>query len=717
MKSKILTLQFLFIFLILSSLISYSQTNIKLDSLQKLLAVSKSDSDKVILQIKILYQYLGTDSAQAKKTLDFISQTLKYSEIKSKSKYYYKIGKAFENANTDFENAIKYFDTATVTAKAENDNKWVVYERWLGYTYSKTGESELALKHVITAVEFAENNNMAKELPMSYILLAFVYREIRELQKAKYYFSKSIDCANKVNDSTYIHTALHEIGNIYIMQRDFVKAIEFQKKALVIRERSKKIGSLMYSYHDIGIEYLFMDSIDQSYRYLLKAKAIAEQTNERWMMLNIYKNICIILDKKNNISEEKKYLEKMRPLAYELNVYSSYYSFYRSAYDFYKQQNQYDSALYYYELSELYNDSISNEDVKKNIGELDKKYETAKKDKELIENQSHIKHQQIIIWFVAVGLVVVLGFMILVIRQYRQKRAANIRLEIQNQEILQQKEEILAQAENLEQANSEISHQKAIIEKSHEQITASITYAKRIQEAVLPKSDLIEMLFPNHFVLYLPRDVVSGDFYFVKPYKQFIFIGVADCTGHGVPGAFMSMLGVALLNELVRKPEISTAAALLDELRSQIKNSLQQTGQFGEQQDGMDIAFAVIDLKTSILNFAGAYNPLIIIRNHQIIELKADKMPVGIYRREQAFTNQYFNLQDNDILYLFSDGYYSQFHHNTKMPMRAKVFKDLLAEIHTLEFAEQKTKLETFLKQWKGEQSQVDDILIVGIKI
>jgi len=179
----------------------------------------------------------------------------------------------------------------------------------------------------------------------------------------------------------------------------------------------------------------------------------------------------------------------------------------------------------------------------------------------------------------------------------------------------------------------------------------------------------------------------------------------------------MSMLGVALLNELIRKPELNSAAALLDELRTQIKNSLQQTGQFGEQQDGMDIAFTVINLETNVLNFAGAHNSVIIFRNNESFELKADKMPVGIYRNEQAFTNQYFNLQKNDALYLFSDGYYSQFHHTTQMPMHKKVFKDLLAEINHLEFVEQKTKLETFFNQWKGNQAQVDDILIVGIKI
>jgi len=269
----------------------------------------------------------------------------------------------------------------------------------------------------------------------------------------------------------------------------------------------------------------------------------------------------------------------------------------------------------------------------------------------------------------------------------------------------------------VEQRTLQLQNAKNELEKSHKSITDSIMYAKRIQKAVLPNSEGMKKLFPEHLIFFKPRDIVSGDFFFIKQFGNKIFVAVADCTGHGVPGAFMSMLGIAILNELVRKAEIQNSAQLLDELRSQIKYSLQQTGQFLERQDGMDIAFATIDAETHMMSYAGAHNSLWIFRNSELIELKADKMPVGVFKRETPFTHHQFALQANDILYLFSDGYYSQFQHTTKETMKIKQFRNFVSEIHRLEFDVQKQKLETYLNEWKGSEPQVDDILIIGVKI
>jgi serine phosphatase RsbU (regulator of sigma subunit) len=706
-----------FAFFIFSSAIAFSQSSRKIDSLENLVSKVSADSLKTKLHINLFSQYLLHDSAKSWFHLNQALHLLKSSDIKYKCVYYYSIGSLFENKQNNFELALKYYNTAIVAGKEENYPKLYEYERWYGYTLSKVGDGEKALKHSLIALQYIENKNLSREMPFSYILLGFVYRETGDHTKALQYFSKSIDFSVKIKDSSYIHTALHEMGNIYTMNKNFRQAIEYHKKALRLRELLKDSANLMFSYHDIGIEYQYMDSLAQALKSLNKALEISQKQNEPWMSFNALNNICRIEIGQRKFDEVKAKLTYLQNLADALKMKSAYLNYYDTRYLYSKNIGNFEDALKYYEINQLYKDSISNEEVRKNINELDKKYDSEKKDKELIKNQERIKQQRIIIYAVIICLVLVIGFMALVIRQFRQKRKAYKQLELKNTEILLQKEEIQAQAENLEKANTEILLQKEIIEKSHEQITSSITYAQRIQEAVLPQTSLIEKYFPEHFVLFMPRDRVSGDFYFFKHYKNLIFLAVADCTGHGVPGAFMSMLGVAYLNELVRKPEIQSAAELLDELRNHIKNSLQQTGKMGEQQDGMDIAFAVIDMHTNTMNYAGAHNPVLVFRNNELTELKADKMPVGIYPNEQPFTNQYLTLQKGDQLYLYTDGYYSQFSHITKMPMKARYFRDLLTSLHTLSNNEQKQQLENRFEQWRGTEAQVDDVLVVGLKI
>ncbi len=327
------------------------------------------------------------------------------------------------------------------------------------------------------------------------------------------------------------------------------------------------------------------------------------------------------------------------------------------------------------------------------------------------------------------------------INTYRLKRE---KIELENivmertAEINQKKEEIQAKADYLEMANQEITSQKEEIQRSHKNMTDSILYAKRIQTAVLPNNELIQTLIPSHFILFKPRDIVSGDFYFLKRIRNYTLIAAADCTGHGVPGAFMSMLGVALLNEIVSKAEVQSASQVLDDLRTQLKNSLQQTGQHGEQQDGLDIEFCAINNDTLEMSFAGAYNPCwifrnelritnyelqiendeqFVIRNSQFVILEADRQPVGIYIKEKPFTEHKFQLQKGDVIYLFSDGYQSQFGGDKNETFKVKRFKDLLSEIYQLPMQKQKEIMEAKFLEWKGTLEQTDDVLVVGIKI
>lgn len=318
----------------------------------------------------------------------------------------------------------------------------------------------------------------------------------------------------------------------------------------------------------------------------------------------------------------------------------------------------------------------------------------------------------------------------LVGRKYEKK------IEIQNVTLENANEELNTINNELASKNQEISMQKTVIEDQHEfvksqneqiteqneQITSSIQYASRIQEALLPPEQHLKEVFKDSFVFYKPRDIVSGDFYWLRQIDDVIIFAVADSTGHGVPGAFMSMLGIAFLNEIVSEEthdfESCTASIILNDLRDRIKDSLRQTGEDDQTKDGMDMAIIMLNTKTNALQFAGAYNPLYIVRNNGLTEVPADKMPVGVYLKDkELFTNKKVQLQKDDRLYMFSDGYYDQFGGEAGRKFMKKPFRDLIVEISSKPMIEQKEILVNKFNEWKGNYDQADDILITGIRI
>jgi len=296
----------------------------------------------------------------------------------------------------------------------------------------------------------------------------------------------------------------------------------------------------------------------------------------------------------------------------------------------------------------------------------------------------------------------------------------------------------------LENGNTfrKLSEQKSEIENTHKHITESINYARRIQNAVLPQFEINPLFISEYFIYFEPRDIVSGDFYWFKSVGKFYAFVAADCTGHGVLGAFMSILGMSILNEIVTSRNIKMPAQILSEIRHYIKRTLQQTGQKIETQDGMDIAFCTINTDTYEMFFAGAHHPLYLIRknrdkindenldevfekyeislitnNLSLISIEGDRQPVGIYFKEKPFTDHKLKLFKNDIIYLFSDGYQSQFGAEKNEKFKTVRLKNLLIENADLNMQEQKIRIENKFNEWKGTKEQTDDVLIIGIKI
>jgi serine phosphatase RsbU (regulator of sigma subunit) len=236
--------------------------------------------------------------------------------------------------------------------------------------------------------------------------------------------------------------------------------------------------------------------------------------------------------------------------------------------------------------------------------------------------------------------------------------------------------------------------------------------------AMLPVEDLFSNAFSDHFIFFKPRDIVSGDFYWIGEDRNHIFFTVADCTGHGVPGAFMSTMGISTLNEIITNKSDLQANTVLNLLREKTKNSLHQTGKEGEAKDGMDIAFCVLHKEKKTLEYSGAYNPMFLFQEGEFKEYKGDRMPIGIYYGEkESFTNYEINVKEGDAIYIFSDGFADQFGGPDGIKFKKANLKKLFSEIHFLPMSEQRQILEKELAKWKGPLDQVDDITIIGVRV
>ena len=284
---------------------------------------------------------------------------------------------------------------------------------------------------------------------------------------------------------------------------------------------------------------------------------------------------------------------------------------------------------------------------------------------------------------------------------------------------------VVEQQKELEIKNAELEAQKNKIEKQRDNIISSIRYAEIIQQAVLPCKDILDGFLPENFIINLPKDIVSGDFYWFKQIGHCIAIAAADCTGHGVPGAFMSMLGISSLNEIFANFESIAkvnAAEILNVLRNKIKNALHQNIKEPSSRDGIDMALCIIDLDNKKMQYAGANSPMYLIRKNansmpELTEYKPDKMPVSIHVHERAFTNHLLDLQPDDKIYIFTDGYSDQFGGKNDKKFMAKRLKDLLVDNYQKSMPEQKNILLSSLQNWQGNFEQVDDILLIGMKI
>ena len=543
-------------------------------------------------------------------------------------------------------------------------------------------------------------------------------------------------------DASYYFNAAAEK---YWEDKNFQKAVEIYNQSIKLNESISNLNGIAGIHCNLGLIYYDMGEFENSYNYFYKSYLYRKKNDEKHAIINQLINISVALNKVGRYDESVKALEEGVNVSRDLNDYEQMRSCYGMLSETYTKAGNFEKAADYFFLYKTVHDDILKASEKRHKSELNEatmRVQLAEIERELAETRKRWANYELAEISKAYE-----GLDSTNRALMDSKSKAELMIEnLQNKEIIANFEKSKIEDKlAIEQAKSrslivglgatligiiiivyffwqkrkdnlKLAQQRDQIDEQRMEIMASIRYAQTIQNAILPDINLEEEILSDSFVFFLPRDIVSGDYFWATRIGNKSIVAAADCTGHGVPGAFLSILGISFLDEIVLKHEIDTASKILDELRLSIKSILSKTE---DHHDGMDISLCIIDYEAMELQFAGAYNSLYLIRQGELIEYKADKMPVGMHilDYEKNFTNNTIPLIQNDMLYIFSDGYSDQFGGSKNAKFKTKQFKQLLIKISELPTNQQKDTLKEIHENWKGDGFQVDDILIIGIRI
>ncbi len=631
---------------------------------------------------------------------------------------------SFYMDRADYKNAVRYLEeTLEIRRELKSPRSTGIVLTNLGNASLELGEFDKAIRYYKEATGIFREINFEPGIAADLTGMATIYETLEQYESALDVYKEILQIREK-NDNpwelantysnisiVYSHILADTLQSIYGRDADLeiyrrgikvdleaaAQAVRFGLMALKERREIDDKAGISNSLANLGITYSNIGNNREALKYLTEWENLPEEFKDDKSEVIVTCGLGKIYMMSGEYDKAVSFLDRAykKAIAMDTRIYIEKAAQYLS--ELYEKQGRFKDALNYYRIYNEVGDSTLQAETRKQIHEMQVKYlteaketenELLKKNQALTEAKLRLRNKALF-----ASIVVLMVIVIMLVQLFRQN---NLR----------------------RKANDELARKNILITGQTKEITDSIQYAGKIQNAMLPPDDLIQKLLPDHFIIYRPRDIVSGDFYWITEKDDKIIVIVSDCTGHGVPGAFMSMLGVAFLNEIVSKLNDLNASFILDELRRHVIESLHQTGREGESQDGMDITLFMIDLNTQELEFAGANNPLLIYRNSELIELKADKMPIGIHTRvNEAFSNKSFQLQKGDMVYAFSDGYPDQFGGPDGKKFMIRNFKRLLSEVNMKPVRDQKQILESTLQDWMSNTSQIDDILVMGVRI
>lgn len=705
--------------------------------------VSQSDSSLIVSAIA-RYNEATTDTGKIKAIAYIVEES-----------YDVKVYDAYN------EVVFKLIDQSFPSAKGALKDSLKV---WKGYAYYIRGmvatdlvQPEKALKSYEKALELLDGSQYQIVVGDTYGNLAIVYKGMGDLDKALKSIRKAISIRTLIEDDYGIANSFATLGNIYLLQNAYEEALENYYKALEINKKIQNVSSIASNYNNIAFIYdSYLKDYDKSKEYYLKsyylfdslgarisassalanvasvyndlkktdsaliyfneALELKQKANDFNGTSSIYLNLATIWFEKNKVNKAIFYAEKSREIAKKANKMSDLILVENNLAVYYKEAGRYLDAYNAMRRHYSLRDSIKNEEnlratmreeerrdfLMKSIADsvqYNKDLEISALEIEKSNAQLENKKKENALLYG--GILIVVGLGIFTGVAYRRKRRDN---------------RIISEQKTLvEQQRDEVSKQKEIIEEAHQEITDSINYAQRIQAAIMPPQKLVKEYLPGSFILYKPKDIVAGDFYWMEHTGNQILFAAADCTGHGVPGAMVSVVCNNGLNRSVREHGLKEPSRILDKTREIIISEFEKSEE--EVKDGMDIALC--SLEGSKLHYAGAHNPLWIIRKGaaEVEEIKADKQPIGKFGAEQPFTNHIVELQKGDTFYIFSDGFADQFGGEKGKKFKSKNFKKLLLSMQNQAMDRQRVLLDESFEKWKGNIEQLDDVCVIGVRI
>jgi len=709
----------------------------------------KTQQHIIYFQWAMYYNELIDDYTKAesymKKAIDLAERAdvnqSKYStnHERLESKYYH-MGQFYLNKN-EFTKADIYFKKFIGNLDQNNYSDLCSEIYRVEWLYRNKGMLSIAYEYINQAAKLAEKGKNFRQIWQANYYLADLYQLMDENETGINYYFQSYNLAKSSNHIVGQIVPLTKISNLYAKMNKLDSALYYNMQAEKLNETTINDAVLyVWILHNYAIIYEQQKEYQKALDLHLKVSGIRDNNNWNLTIETPYGYIAtyscmarLYLELKNYdkaFEYAQKSLKSFQMVEYPEIMRDDYLTLSK----IYEIRNQSGLALDYFKKHIFARDEIMADQNQKKVQLIEiEKINNQKKaeiDKLSFQNQlkeTKLKQQKILSYSFILGFVMVLALIIVVYRSSRQKSIANRllkqneieilernkKLQFLNEEITAQNDEIVAQNEEITTQNEQITVQRDILAKQKEEITDSIEYGSLIQQALFPTTEVLKNNFQEHFLLFKPRDIVSGDFYWFKQIENFIYVAVADGTGHGVPGAFMSTLGISLLNDSLKSNDIKSPEIILNELRDRIIDCMQQKG----TNDGMDMALCLINTQTNQLQYSGANIPAYIMRDNELLKYNADRMPIGASANDnQPFTLQNIEIHRNDILYVFSDGYISQFGGDNQLKFSSKRVKETLLKIKDFNLETQKQVLDQTLKEWQGYLNQVDDILALGIK-
>lgn len=601
----------------------------------------------------------------------------------------------------DYFNAEQYMLKALKTCESINDKEYAskVLNN-LGALAIRTNNYEKAIEYNLKSLAICEENKDYSGMAKCYANIGINHKEAKNTDLAKEYLQKGCALSDSINDIQNKSICLNGLGSLYNNMGQYKKSSQHYKDAITLYLEIPDYYGLAISYGNISNNFISLNAYDSALIYIAKSNKYAHKINYQSQILNNHSSMATIYLKNKKFKTAEKFAMSAYDIALELNNKGQIRSILTELASIQSGLKNFEKAFHYLELSQAYSDSILTTEKQALILELDAKYDSERKQREIKllqkEQQLHkeqlqsqaqlIKNQKLQFVLILLALLSVVTIAVIYYRNYKSKKLSNEQLKLQ----------------------------RNTIAKQNKKITDSIVYAQHIQAAILPEPSNISKILPESFLLFIPRDIVSGDFFWIKEQDNRIILAVVDCTGHGVPGAFMSILGTQLLNEI--SDFQSTPASILEELRQKLKIAMKQSDFLTSQRDGMDVGLCCIDKNKNTLSFAGANINLIHIKNDQINIVKANNQPVAIYLKESEFINHEIPFDKNDTFYITTDGLTDQFGGKQFEKYGSKRLHRLLKEQYTNKLPEQKHAVHTEFLTWKGEHEQIDDVTIFGFK-